>query len=46
MIIQQGQLRWLGYVARMGEERLVRKVYEVKGDEERRGESQDEHGKK
>lgn len=28
--VQQGQLRWFGHVARMGEERLTRNVYEAK----------------
>ena len=38
--IQLEQLRWLGHVARMGEERLVRRVYEAqkrrKSEEKRR----------
>ena len=30
MIIQRGQLGWLGHVTRIGKERLSRKIYESK----------------
>ena len=34
--VQRGQLRWLGHHAKMGEERLARKLYEAKEDRERK----------
>ena len=39
--IQRGQLRWLGHVTRMGEERLAKKVHEVKEGGKRKWEDQE-----
>ena len=36
VIMQRGQLKWLGHVARVGEEKMARKTYEAKEDEIRK----------
>ena len=44
--VQRGQLRWLRHVTRIGEERLVRKVYEAKEKGRRKGEGREKRGLK
>lgn len=42
--IEKGQLGWFGHINRMGEDEVVRKVYEARTSKRKKKEDPEEHG--